>query len=194
MLGFAIVDARPTDVATAVWLTSRVEAVRIGHTNAVVVRHDDAEHDRKVYALTADRCVVLTPGSEARMPFHHAIGLDAFGALSDETDALQQRIAEAVAAYSSRSRGRELVLPDFPPAPQPPRIDHDQPAQRALATADYVARVWSAWLTTDEQRRRRAVDPRTGASPWIMPTELGSPTIAEFPAAFAERARPEPLR
>jgi len=194
MLGFAIVDCQPSARATAVWLTSRVDVARVGHTNAVVVQYDDTRHDTKIRVLTIDRAVVLTPGSEPPLPFVHTLALEEFAALVEQTTAHQLRIMQAIDAYSARSRNRDLVRPDFPPAPQPPQADHVEPAPRALAVANYVARAWAAWLATDEQRRRRTVDPRSGASPWIMPEELGSRDLADFPPAFAACVQPEPVR
>ena len=74
------------------------------------------------------------------------------------------------------------------------KIDaRDQPEYRALSVANYVAAVWSAWLATDEQRVRRAINPRTGTTPWIMPEALGSPELAEFPPEFGQLVQPEPV-
>lgn len=167
----------------------------LGHGfDAVVVRYYDTRQDRKVHALTADRCVVLTPGSVPTRPFQHAIELDAVDALVTETAHHQQHMIDAITAYSvAHTRSRDLVVPDFPSAPQPPHYDPDDPKPSALRAADYAAGAWSAWLATEEQRRRRAVNPRTGASPWIMPPDLASTVIADLPPAFAEQAQPEPL-
>jgi hypothetical protein len=68
-----------------------------------------------------------------------------------------------------------------------------QSPYRALNAANYVRDAWSAWLLTDEQRMRRTINPRTGTTPWIMPDELGSPTLAEFPPEFTQLVKPEPL-
>jgi hypothetical protein len=62
-LGSRSVDRQPIANATAVWLTSHIEGSRVNHTNAVVIRHDDERHDAKVWALTAERAVVLTNGT-----------------------------------------------------------------------------------------------------------------------------------
>ena len=72
MLGFAIVDRQPKASATAVSLTGR-EGSRVGHTNAVVIAHDDERYDYKVWALTADRAVVHTNGTEPPKAFEHAL-------------------------------------------------------------------------------------------------------------------------
>jgi hypothetical protein len=76
----------------------------------------------------------------------------------------------------------------------PPPEAHESPEMRALSTADYVAEVWSGWLATEEQRLRRITDPRTGASPWIMPESLCSPEPADFPRGFGRQVQPEPLK
>jgi hypothetical protein len=194
MLGFAIVDRQPTADATAVWLTCHIEGSRVNHTNAVVIAHDDERHDAKVRALTIDRAVVLTDGTTAPIPFVHALGVHAFDDLVDETSAHRQLIADAVADYAKRTNNQNLVTPDFPKAVPTLTVDErDEPAYRALSVANYVARVWEAWLATDEQRVRRTINPRTKKPPWIMPKELGDPVLAVFPPKFAELARPEPM-
>lgn len=196
MLGFAVIDRQPGASVTAVWLTSRVAPDRVGHTNAVCIHEDDTNGRAKVRALIADRIVILTTGSEPPVPLASPMTVESVESLVAETVEQQKRIVEAVDAYRARSRGRNLVRPEFPAAPEPPNLDiaGEDTAHRALATANYVARAWTAWLTTDEQRRRRTVDPRKGTSPWIMPEHMGSPTVAEFPAAFAEQVQLEPLR
>jgi hypothetical protein len=195
MLGFAIVDRQPNANATAVWLTSRVEgSLLVNHTNAVVILHDDERHDAKVWALTADRAVVLTQGTTPPIPFMHAHGIDALAGLIDETLAYQRQIADAVTAYAERTRNRTLAVPDFSQERPELTIDaRDEPQFRALSVANYAAKVWRAWLTTDEQRVRRTINPRTKKPPWIMPEELGDPVLAEFPPEFAELAKPEPM-
>ncbi len=194
MLGFAIVDNQPAATATAIWLTSRLEGSQVGHTNAVVIRHDDERHDTKVWNVTADRAVVLTTGTAAPIAFKHTIELKAFDSLLAETSGFQKRIIDAVAEYAGRTKSKNLVGPAFTahwielkPA------DHDEPAYRALSAANYVRDVWAAWLATDEQRLRRTINPRSGRAPWIMPDDLGATTLAEFPPEFGQRVKPEPL-
>lgn len=194
MLGFAIVDRQPSADATAVWLTCR-EGSRVSHTNAVVLPNDDERYDVTVRNLTADRAVVLTIGTTPARAFDHAMGIEVFDGFIDETAAHQQLIEEAVADYAARTKNKNLVTPDFPSTRPALVVDpRDQPEFRALAVANYIAAVWSAWLATDEQRARRAVNPRTGTTPWIMPDALGSPELAEFPPEFAKVVQPEPLR
>jgi hypothetical protein len=193
MLGFAIVDRQPTATATAVWLTCRIEETRANHTNAVVIAHDDERYDAKVRALTTERAVVLTSGTSPPLPFAHTLAVDTFDCLIDETFAYQQRIAEAVAA--ARTPKRKLIMPAFPrTVPKLATDEHDEPQFRALSVANYVAAVWRFWLTTDEQRVRRTINPKTGEPLGIMPEELGDPVLAEFPPGFAELVKPEPVQ
>ncbi|WP_067799158.1 hypothetical protein [Nocardia beijingensis] len=192
MLGFATVDRQPTADSTAVWLTSRIDTIVVRNTNAVVVCHDDPDHDTKVRSLTADHAIVLTDGTEPPLPFVYANRVGVFDEMIKLTAAHQERICQAIRDYSRRNRAN-LVLPGFLPTPVLTAAEQDAPQFRALTVANYVGAVWEAWLYTDEQRYRRTVTPRFGKTPWIMPLELNSPTIAAFPPEFAERVRPESL-
>lgn len=127
------------------------------------------------------------------MAFEHALGVDAFDRLVDETLAYRRRIAEAVAA--ARTPKRNLVMPDFPRMVPKLAVDGRNESQfRALSVANYVAAVWGFWLATDEQRVRRTINPKTGESLEIMSEELGAPVLAQFPPEFAELVKPEPLQ
>lgn len=138
--------------------------------------------------------MILTAGSEQPLTFVTPFGVEIVGSLIAETTDYQDQIIAAVEAYATKSRNRNLVRPEFPAAPPVPEISEMiGAAQRALATANYIERAWSAWLTTDDQRRRRTVDPRKGIAPWIMPDALNSPDIAEFPPSFAAQVRSEPI-
>lgn len=193
MLGFAVVDRQPKADATAVWLTCR-DGSSVSHTNAVVVRNDDDRYAIRMWNLTADRTVVLTSGSEPPRAFDHAVGVAAFDGFVDETAAHRQNIETAVADYAARTKNKNLVVPEFVRTRPTLRVDpRDQAEFRALAVANYIAAVWSAWLATEEQRVRRAINPRTGNTPWIMPAALGSPELAEFPPQFSKLVRSEPL-
>jgi hypothetical protein len=191
VLGFAIVDRQPKASATAVWLTCR-EGSRVSHTNSVVIAHDDERYDDKVWALTADRAVVLTKGTVPSMSFEHALDVELFDGFVDETEARQQLIAEIVSEYAAQAKNSNLVIPEFTAARPTLRIDaRDEPQYRALSVANYIAAVWSAWLDTDEQRVRRTVQPRTGTTPWIMPESLNSPELVEFPPEFGKLVQAE---
>ncbi|WP_156628709.1 hypothetical protein [Mycobacterium sp. 1274756.6] len=192
MLGFAIVDKQPSADATAVWLTSRVEDTRANHTNAVVIAHDDEHYDYKIWALTSDRAVVLTDGTMPAAPFTRTLTRASFDRLIDETLDHQKRVDDAITA--ARTSKRKLVAPDFPrDKPSFVADDRDKPQFRALAVANYVAKVWRFWLLTDDQRVRRTVDARTGDPAGAMPPGLDDPSLAQFPPAFAELVQPEPL-
>lgn len=192
MLGFAIVDRQPAADATAVWLTSRTGTTNVNNTNAVVISHSDPGYETKVRALPADRSVVLTAGTIPPINFTHAVHVDAFDDLIKRTSVHQDRICEAISDYNSQHR-KDLVIPSFQPVPTLAPPKEDQPQYRALSVADYVAQAWAAWLFTDEQRHRRTMAPKTGDTPWIMPEDLNSPVIANFPEEFADRVLPEPL-
>ncbi|MFB7878850.1 hypothetical protein ACFC06_26710 [Nocardia sp. NPDC056064] len=192
MLGFAIVDRQPHAEHTAVWTTSCSAEHIVRHTNAVVLRHDDPGYVEKMRSLTADRSVVLTDGSEPPVSFAHAVRIEVFDDLVDATTRLQESIAQAVAEYSRRKK-TTLVVPTYLPVPEHSAPEHDEARFRALAVADHIGRVWTAWLFTEEHRQRRTVAPRTQETPWIMPIELNSPTIATLPAEFVDRVKPEPL-
>lgn len=193
MLGFAVVDRQPSSDDTAVWLITRVEDARANHTNAVVISHTDERYDYKIWALTADRAVVLTDGSSPPAAFNTTLAVEVFDRLISESLDYQKRIDDAVAA--ARSPGRDLVDPDFPRViPELIPGDRDEPQFRALAAANYIASVWRFWLLTDEQRVRRTTNPKTGKPPGIMTAELGDPTLAVFPPGFAAMVKPEPVR
>lgn len=194
MLGFAIVDRQPKAESTAVWLTCRLERSGVNHTNAVVIAHDDDKHDQKVWNLTADRAVVLTDGTKPPIKFEHPLAIGAFDGLIDETFELQQRILKAIADHAKRTKNKNLVAPVFAGTRAELRPDaRDEPAYRALSAANYVRDAWEAWLATEEQRVRRTVNPRTGKPPGVMPDELGSSELADFPAVFGKLVQPESL-
>lgn len=194
MLGFAIVDRHPTATATAVWLTTHVGGTTVQHTNAVVIGADDDEYAQKLYSLTADRIVVLTPGSSVDGVFEHAVDVGTLDDLVAETTARQQHIDKAITDYMASTKKKNLVIPEYPSPPRPPIQTQTTPALRALAVANYVAAVWSGWLVTEEQRLRRTTDPRTGTAPWIMPKELAEPEVSQFPQQFGRQVKPEPLK
>lgn len=194
MLGFAIVDWQPSAKAVAIWLTTHVGGTAVQHTNAVVIDRDDERFDEKIHALTADRAVILTGGSNADGRFQHAVGVEILDDLIAETATRQQLIQKAVTDYMAKTKNKNLVVPDFRSPPTRPVGTPPELQLRALAAANYVADVWSGWLATEEQRTRRAADPRTGSSPWIMPEGLAAPEVSVFPDQFGERVKPEPLK
>lgn len=203
MLGFAVIDRQPSATETAVWLTSRVADARANHTNAVVIAHNDPDHDKKIRALVTDRVVVFTENTDPPVELAHAIGLDAFDGLIAEAQRHQGRIDEAVEFSRTHKLGaggavtkiskRNLTDPDYPrQTPELLPADSDDAAHRALATANYIARCWEFWLRTDEQRVRRTVNAKTGKPPGLMPPGLDNPVLTEFPPSFADATQPEP--
>lgn len=191
MLGFAVIDSHPDGNEMAIWLTTR-HAALVDHTNAVVVARDAERRTETCASMTADRIVLLTPGTTletdpAPMTF------DDLRLFEQATEDLYDQVADAIAAYGKKTRNKSLVTP---PRPQP--CGYTEPAEdtapgRALATANYLARLWQNWLTVEEERRRRTVSPRTEATPWIMPPDLNSATTAELPDAVAA-FEPVPVR
>ncbi|MGW5454756.1 hypothetical protein [Nocardia sp. NPDC003979] len=190
VLGFAVVDRHPPYEFTAIWLTDRTTDDFVRNTNAVVIPHDDPDHDKKVRSLTWGRAVVLTEGTDPPLVFSHALRIEAFDDLIRQTADQQERICAAITDYSRRKRTK-LVVPSFLPVPEIGTPERDEPQCRALWVADYIGAVWSAWLFTEEQRVRRTTSPKSRETPWIMPADLNSPTIADFPVDFAERVKPE---
>lgn len=197
MLGFAVIDNQPGGDTVAVWLTSRVGLDRAEHTNAVVIDLKKADARKKIHALIADRSVVMTDGSiEKGTPIKGSLlGIQAVDEMVRETLAQQKRIENAVDDYARWAKNKGLVQPEFPPAPRredfQPEVDTS--SQRAFQAANYLARAWTFWLSTDEQRRRRSIQPRTNKTPWIMPEDMSSPDVATFPPDFARLVRAQPL-
>src|SRR5699024_8882800 len=100
---------------------------------------------------------------------------------------------DAVAA--ARTPKRKLVDPDFPRSlPTFVADERDEPQFRALALANYIAKVWRYWLLTDEQRGRRTIDARTGEPPGSRPAGLDGPDLAPLPTTFAALVNAEPVR
>ena len=83
----------------------------------------------------------------------------------------------------------------FPPAPSAEDFspDQDTASRRAFVLANYVGRVWGSWLKTDDERRKRTVQPKTGVTPWIMPECMNEQSTPDFPSGFAARVIEQPL-
>lgn len=198
MRGFATIDARPGSNEVAVWITNRTEELRASHVNAVIIdRTNDPNAEGKLYSLTRVTALVLTDGSDPE-----AVPLDCpplwltdFDSLNAETAKRQTEISAAMEAYRVRTKNRSLVEPTLPDVPDRQRFvpSEDTARGRVFAAANYIASAWSAWLLTDEQRRRRTMNPRTSETPWIMPESLNGPTVETFPPDFADRLRVHPL-
>ncbi len=192
MRGFVTIDRQPGSDHIAFWVTSRTEATKATHVNAVVIdMANDPRAQEKVRSLTRSAAVLVTDGSDIE-------GLPVEGPpltvadvefLVTEMKRTQEAITDAIIDYKRRTRSKNLVEPVFPPSPTPDdfRPEADTPQARALATANFLSRAWSRWLQTDEERRRRTAHPRTGKTPWIMPEAMNSPGPEPFPDAFADR-------
>ena len=200
----AIIDNRDC-TTVAVWISSRVTPLEVLNVNAVVVDiASDPDALEKVRLLTRGRAVMLTEGSTLDgLPVEgEPLTVDNVAGLVSETEAHQQRILAAVHAYAVRpdpktgrapKNPRKIVPPTFPSSPSADDYQHDQatPVSRTLATANYVGRAWSAWLLTDDERCKRAVN--APGAPWMMSHDLSDPHVADLPPGFAGRLRTQPL-
>ena len=192
MLGFAAVDRR--SASAAVWLVSHTATAEAGSTNAVLLNLAEPDAERKVHALTRDRVVVLTPGSDATgLPLSFPQPASLVEDLVAATRAHQQAIVAAVHAYAADRKGQKLVAPTFPAEVSPPEVWPDAPEHRALDLARWLARVWTNWLISDGERLRRTIQPRTGKTPWVMPEELNQAGLLILPSVLADALRPEPV-
>ncbi len=197
MLSFAVVDNLDWPIV-AIWIVGRVTPVDAASVNAVVVDVDeDPNADDKLRSLTQGRVTVLTNGSTAGpLPMvGRMLVLSDLASLAVATSVQQERILEAVRAFAARPDAktgrlpktpRKIVVPEFNAIPIaadfPPRAD--TPPCRALAAANYLAALWSLWLQTEDERRRRAST--ANGDPWMMPDGLADRQIAELPSEFAE--------
>ena len=185
------IDRQPTTDTVAVWVTHR-EGLDARHTNAVVIDlATDPDAVRKVHSLTRGSIVLATDGTTLDgLPVADApLTVDAIGNLLAEVEELQKTVSLAVTDYRERTRSSSLVELVFLSLPMVDKFrpSADEAPLRALATANYVRSASSAWLRTDEERRRRTVKPKTGISPWIMPESLCAPEVRDFPERFEAR-------
>jgi hypothetical protein len=195
--GIATIDHRPGSDIVVVWLTKRTEQLRADHTNAVSVDlASDPDAIEKLRSLTRSCTVLITDGSAIDgLPIDgEPLTTSDIDALVAATKAHQASILEAVKSFKRQTRSSSLKDPAFPPNPEATdfRTDDDRPSQRALSTANYAARAWTAWLQTEEERRRRTARPRTGETPWMMPDGLDSPDVSPLPAALSSRFNTQP--
>lgn len=151
----------------------------------------------KVRSLTRCCAVLATDGTTLDgLPIDgEPLSVADVAVLLDEVEAQQARILEAIIDYKRRTRSKALIEPTFParPAHEDVTPSEDTASQRAFTTANLVGRAWSTWLKTDEERRRRTVQPKTGKTPWIMPEEMNSAAVPDFPEQFAARLHEQSL-
>lgn len=198
MSGFVSIDHQLGNSSLAVWVTSRIAESRVVHGNAVVMDlSSDQRALEKVRSLTRGAIIVATAGSElSGLPIDgRPLRAEELEDLLDESEAWQERIVAAVDAYAVRPdpktgrvprSPRKLVRPTFPARPKLQDFvpADDSSAQRALATANFIARAWAFWLHVEDERRRRTIGPK-GETPWMMPEELSSSAVAMLPPGFA---------
>lgn len=197
MRGIAVIDKQAGAAQIAVWITSR-NGAQASNTNAVVIDADgDPDAVKKVGSLTRCCVVLATDGTKLDgLPIEgEPLSAADVDVLLDEVEGQQARILEAIADYKHRTRSKALIEPTFParPAREDFTPSEDTASQRAFTTANFVGRAWSTWLKTDEERRRRTEQPKTGKTPWIMPEDMNSATVPDFPAQFAKRLHEQPL-
>ncbi|MGE5295432.1 MAG: hypothetical protein ACM3VT_11445 [Solirubrobacterales bacterium] len=197
MRGIATIDRQPGCQQIAVWITSRTGNYA-SHGNAVVIDSlSDSDAVQTVRSLTRHAIVHATDGSVIDglplegVPLRKAD----FADLVTETEEVQAAILAAIAAYKTRTRAGAVVSPTFPTSPIPDDFqpEVDEASRRAFAAANYACSAWRVWLATDDERRKRTVQPRTGSSPWMMPIEMNSQTAPDFPPKFSDRLRVQAL-
>lgn len=198
MRGIAVLDRQPGTDAAAVWITSRRLGVDPANVNAVVLDlASDPDAIEKVRSLTRCCAVLATNGTTLEgLPIEGEPLTEAdLDSLLAEIAEHQQRITDAVKAYKTQTRSRTLAEPLFPPAPNAGNFvpDEDTASRRAFMLANYVGRVWGSWLKTDEERRKRTVQPKTGTTPWIMPEDMNEQSAPDFPPVFAAVVIEQPL-
>lgn len=197
MRGIAVVDRQAGASQIAVWITTRGGA-QASNTNAVVIDIEgDPDAVKKVRSLSRCCAVLATDGTTLDgLPIEgEPLSVADVNVLLDEVEAQQARILKAITEYKRRTRSKALIEPTFParPAHEAFKPTEDTASQRAFTTANFVGKAWSTWLKTDEERRRRTEQPKTGKTPWIMPEEMNSATVPDFPEQFASRLYEQPL-
>lgn len=197
MRGIATIDWQPNATEAAVWVTRR-RGLEVGHVNAVRVDFTTKKDAKEtIHALTRCSGVLLTKGSSLPPDFVDGSPLsvdDLTGFLMEVTD-LRAAVLDAIDHYKRRTRSTSMTVPIFEPAPDVSASlsDRDDATARAFGTANYMQRLWTQWLRTDEERRKRTVQPRTGATPWVMPAEMNSDVVSDFPPRFADRVVVQPV-
>jgi hypothetical protein len=186
MLGFAVVDDNPETGALAVWLTSHTTPTGAGHTNAVIFAAGN-RHVVKIAAMVADRYLVLSPRTEATVAAltslpGQAVDIDE---LARETVKTQEDLEAQFRAWVMGSTKRKhLSQPRWPavPAEVSPWNDGDPAGVVAMATANYVAAIWAAWLATEAERVQRRS--------FLIPDDA---QVRQLPPGFVAAYKPLPV-
>lgn len=198
MRGIAVIDRQPGASTIAVWVVSRGLGVEVSNVNAVVIDTEaDPDATSKVHSLTRCCAVLVTDGSTLDgLPIDgEPLRVADLNAMLSETAEHQARITDAVRAYKRDTGSANLTEPNFAPQSSQDQFtpSDDSPAQRSFALANFAGRVWASWLKTDEERRRRTVQPKTNITPWIMPLDMNGQTTPDFPPRFTSRVIEQPL-
>lgn len=190
MLGFATVDLSTRDNILTVWLTSALGAAGAGHTNAVTFDLDDDTISRLALAMICDRYVILTDRTPREHSFFSGWGVDPsdLAMLAKQATAAQATVLTAFGEYRARPGKSGLTEPNLPPVPAPldqAGLEAGAPQQLTLALANQVMRIWTAWLTTEDERVKR----------WTyMPGGREGEKPALVPAEFAEHNTVQPVK
>lgn len=198
MRGVATIDRQPDSSTIAVWVTSRSLGDAASNVNAVVIdTAEDPDATEKLRSLTRCCVVLATEGTTLdELPIEgEPLRVADLDTLAAEIAEQQRRIVEAIQLHKARTRSKTLTEPTFG---DPVRVEdftatEDTASARAFALANFAGRIWTSWLRTDDERRKRTVQPKTNASPWIMPEDMNSQTTPDFPAKFAAGLREQAL-
>jgi hypothetical protein len=184
MLGFAAVDENRQSGAVAVWLTSYMGSSHAAHTNAVIF--DPAELDvSKIAGMVSDRYLVLsdrTVSSAETLTGLSGRAVD-IAELGRETVEVQQDLESQLRAQKKSTAALRWPTP---PTELTEWADQGLPSAIALQTANHVAAIWRAWLTTDAERvaRIKNLTPKDPEIRQVPP---------QFGAAYALMAKPVPV-
>lgn len=181
MLGFAVVDESPQSGAVAVWLTSYMGSSNAAHTNAVIFGR--AELDvAKVAGMVSDRYLVLSDRTVSSVEALTGVTGQAvdIAELGRETVEVQQDLE---AQLRAQKKSTAALRWPTPPTELAEWVDQGLPSAIALQTANHVAAIWRAWLTTDAERvaRIKNLTPKDPEIRQVPP---------QFQAAYAPMPKP----
>lgn len=186
-LGFAVADYAASNGTVMLWLVSRTSTAEATNTNAVVVNLEtDPNAETKIASLLHNRVVVFTGEDHFPLPVsvRTSVYTDLLRVWRECCSELDDSILKAIDAYVDQNPNAKLVRPELSPPDIHNNLDSLDQVQRALTVANNLRKVWTHWLSLEQERSRRTIQPKTGASPWIMPVDLSDPNISEVPAAI----------